>query len=111
MTKQIKMSMQHERVWNELRTLKDGERILGPQLRTIAGIEDERRFFNIIEDLRTLGLAIGASKNEPKGYFEIRTQHDMASYLNTNYTELKQRKKVLDTMRKRWEKEQKEGVK
>lgn len=103
LSKQKHLSMQHQAVWNIIRTLKDGERVLGADLRKMAGISTERAFYNVIEDLRTAGLFIGASRrNEDKGYYEIRTDDDMERFLRSKRNELQGEWKALDDLEKKW---------
>lgn len=96
------LSMQHQTVWNTLRTMKDGERIIGADLRELAGIPEERTFYKIIEDLRTAGIFVGASRNEPKGYYEIRTQNDMQRFLRIKRDELVGEIDALDELEQKW---------
>lgn len=102
---ELELSHQHQIVWNTLRTLKDGDRMVGADLREVAGIKDERTFYKIIEDLRTAGMFIGASRTYGKGYFEIRTAKDMESFLRSKRQELQGEWEALDELEKKWMKQ------
>lgn len=72
----------HLAVWNKLNNLKAGERVLGRELTEIAQIESERKFHAIIEDLRTAGYPIDASKSSyDAGYFPLKEDFEVIEYL------------------------------
>lgn len=96
------LTLQHQSVWNTLRSMQDDERILGADLRELAGIPEERTFYKVIEDLRTAGIFVGASRNEPKGYYEIRTQNDMERFLRTKRDELVGEIEALNELEQKW---------
>lgn len=96
------LTEQHQIIWSVLRSLPDGERILGHQLREAAAMKEERPFFKIIEDLREVGIFIGASRQTPKGYFEIRTNDDMYRFLNNKRAELTGEWEALERLEKKW---------
>lgn len=100
--KEMTLTEQHQMIWSIIRTLPDGERILGHQMRDAAGIKDERVFYKIIEDLREIGIFIGASRNTPKGYYEIRTNDDMYRFLNAKRAELTGEWEALERLEKKW---------
>lgn len=85
-----------------MRSLDDGQRILGADLRAVSGIEDRRSFSKVIEDLRSAGIFIGASRNEDRGYYEIRTNSDMEHFLRKKRQQLKGEWKLLDELEKKW---------
>lgn len=96
------LSGQHQKIWNTIRSLKDGERILGSDLRELAGIADIREFYKIIEDLREAGIFIGASKYTPRGYYEIKTESEMENFLRSKRSELARGWSSLDRLEKKW---------
>lgn len=100
--KEFTLSEQHQKIWHTLRTMKDGERILGADLRKIAGISDIRVFYKIVEDLREIGIFVGANRFTPKGYYEIRTGNDMERFLTIKRTELSGEWAALDRLEKKW---------
>lgn len=100
--KEMTLTEQHQMVWSMLRMLPDGERLLGHQMRKAAGIKEERPFFKIIEDLREVGIFIGASRQTPKGYYEIRTDNDMYRFLNAKRAELTGEWEALERLEKKW---------
>lgn len=100
--KEMTLTEQHQMIWSMLRTLPDGERILGHQLREAAEIKEERVFYKIVEDLREVGIFIGASRHTPKGYYEIRTSNDMERFLKHKRTELIGEWEALDNLEKKW---------
>lgn len=105
------MSALHLKVWEELRNLPDGERLLGRELQERAGIEEERYFHSIIEDLRDSGLAIGASRRIPMGYIEIRLPNEMKEYVDSRRAELRKESKRLDKMEREWKRAYAERLK
>lgn len=102
----LTLTEQHQIVWNVLRTLKDGERILGHELRKAANIKEERVFYKIVEDLREAGIFIGANRNSPRGYYEIRTEDDMYRFLNAKRTELTGEWEALKRLELKWNRKQ-----
>lgn len=101
LAEEIKLTGRHLKVWNILRSLKDGERIRGVDLRSRANIQ-ERHFYLIIEDLQAAGCFIGASRNENKGYYQIRTYADMTQYLTRKRNELRREADALDEFESKW---------
>lgn len=97
------LSLQHQSVWNMLRSMKDGERIIGADLRELANVPEERTFYKIIEDLRDAGIFIGASRNEPRGYYEIRSDHDARRFFNLKQAELVGELAALQELERKWE--------
>lgn len=77
-----KMSAQHQFVWNTLTLLEDGERILGPDLQSRAGIRERRGLYQIIKELRVNGYLVGSSKNGKAGYYQVRDQQDLDETLH-----------------------------
>lgn len=108
--KQNELTAAHQKIWNKLRMLPDGERILGADLQTLAGVSDRRTFYQIIEDLRTAGIFIGASRNSPHGYYEIRTGTEMDIFLSRKRNQLKQEADILDSMEIAWLRRSEEPV-
>lgn len=92
----------HQNIWNRLRTAKDGERILGSDLRTGAGNLEIRTFYQVIEDLRRAGIFIGASKFIPRGYYEIRTNSEMNHFLKSKRSELLGELSALADLESKW---------
>lgn len=79
--KEERLSGKHLTIWNKLRNLKDGERMIGRDLMAATGITEERVFYGIIEDLRQAGYQIAASKElYNPGYYQKRTDKDAWDY-------------------------------
>lgn len=93
---------QKRMIWSTIRSLPDGEHILGRDLRNKAGIKDRRIFYKIIEDYRKSGVFIGANRQSPKGYYEIRTDNDLVRFIQSKRTELRREEEVLNTMERQW---------
>ena len=104
---EFQLSAQHQTIWNAIRSLEEGERILGSDLRIMAGITDIRVFYKIIEDLRESGIFIGASKYKPRGYFEIKTDPEMERFLRIKRSELAGEWSALDRLDKKWNRKKK----
>lgn len=92
----------HHYIWNRLRSAKDGERVLGADLRAGAGGLDTRTFYQVIEDLRTAGIFVGASKHIPRGYYEIRTTTEMNHFLRFKRRELLGELNALAELESKW---------
>lgn len=101
MAEEIGLSRQHLIIWNAIRGLKDGERIRGEDLRRLTGIS-LRNFYVIIEELQAAGYYIGASRSDDQGYYEIRTNSDMAKFLQKKRNELQRKWNALDEFEKKW---------
>lgn len=76
-----KLNDQQLTIWNKLRNLKDGERMIGRDLMAATGISEERVFYSVIENLRLAGYQVGASKDlYNPGYYQKRTDKDAWDY-------------------------------
>lgn len=89
-------------IWNTLRSLPDGEHILGRDLREMSGIKDVRTFYKVIEEFREAGIFIGANRQSPVGYYEIRTDNDMIRFLSSNRAEINKKLETLNAMERKW---------
>lgn len=98
----MKLTAEHQRVWDKLRTLPDGERILGTNLQIECGIDDERTLKRVMDDLRSSGLFVSGSKSKPMGYCEIRTVKELDSYLKKRRQEHAGELRKLDEMERQW---------
>ncbi len=80
---------QHLSVWNTLENMKEGQRVIGRDLMAASAIKEQRTFFAIIEDLRSEGFQIGASKSlyDP-GYYQMRTDTEVMGYYFDRVSEL-----------------------
>lgn len=76
-----KLSEEHQRVWDVLQSLEDGERIKGKDLGIRANIKSERQVKRVIEVLRNNEFLVGGSKHGVMGYFEIRDEDDLHNTL------------------------------
>lgn len=83
--KKDQLTSYHEFVWHTLTSLEDGEKILGESLMAHAGIKDRRHFYQVINDLRKIGMLVGSSKHQDtKGYYEIRDINDFERWAIPN---------------------------
>lgn len=96
-----KLTAAHQAIWNKLRTLPDGERMRGVDLQELAQVS-ERSFHQIIEDLRHAGILIGANRNDPKGYYELRTDNEFVHFLENKRKQLQKEARILDAMELAW---------
>lgn len=78
---ELNLNDQQLTIWNKLKNLKDGERMIGRDLMTATGITEERVFYSTIEGLRLAGYQVGASKDlYNPGYYQKRTDKDAWDY-------------------------------
>ena len=101
-SKERELTPQHLRIWDEINDLKDGERILGHQIRNTVGIKKERDFYRMIEELRSEVFFIGSSRGYPRGYYPIRTDYDMETYVDRRKAELEKELAALNLFHLNW---------
>ena len=94
------LSIDEHRIYSLLKSLNHNERIIGTLVMARLGIKDKRRLYQLIENMRNIGIPIIGSKHQgDKGYKLARNPMELTEYLITCESTITTQLQTLEAMK------------